>query len=114
MDQMYASDSNPEDTGLYCVYILSPPVADQSRSIPDSRWWPLWHEYTITVDGIIKYGVQVENKPNHTPEAINYIAWADIVNLMTPSISLARPFKFQDANNNEQGRTPSLQNSGMT
>lgn len=101
------AECNPEVDGRYYVHFLSNPVADKRCSDPASRWWPSWHEYTTDASGTITFGTQVEIKPKRIPRSSKYIAWADIVVLTNPGVSLIGPFDFQPVEHNEQGRTPS-------
>ena len=60
-----------------------------------SRWWPIWHEYTIADDTIIDYGKSVNIRPHVMPDHTKYIAWSDVVPLCSPECYLLGPVDFQ-------------------
>ena len=51
---------------------------------------PLYH----FPNGIIEYGQRIEFPPSRTPNASQFIAWADIINLSDPAFLLLGPFNF--------------------
>jgi hypothetical protein len=46
--------------------------------------------------------------PTALPDATSYIAWADVLPLLDPTLCLFGPFRFSDPTANPPGRTPSF------
>jgi hypothetical protein len=97
----------PSQSGIYYVHFLSRHPADNDETDPLARWWPEWREYTTGDDGIIDYGARILFPPTRVPNAERFIAWADVVNLLDPTVCLLGPFDFMDPRSNYAGRSPS-------
>jgi hypothetical protein len=98
----YASD------GLYYCHFLGTHPDDTSLPDPARRWWLLWHRFTTTASDDIEFGDRVLFNPNTTPNPASYIAWADVLPLLDPSVSLLGPLSFADPTSNPPGRTSSF------
>jgi hypothetical protein len=80
--------------GRYYVHFQRRHSNDQSSSDLSSRWWPIWHEYTIASDAIIDFGSIINFRPGITPDPTKYIAWSDVVPLLSDTTYLLGPFDF--------------------
>jgi hypothetical protein len=94
-------------TGIYYCHFFSQHPDDVSSTDPTSRFWALWHRFTTSNDGIIDYHERVLFTPSTTPDPTSYIAWADAIPLLDPTVTLLGPFSFLDPSANPPGRTSS-------
>ena len=94
--------------GRYYCHFLSKHPDDASLPDPTSRWWLLWHRFSTSSDGIIDFGDRVLFNPATTPDPASYIAWADVLPLLDPSVCLFGPISFSDPSSNPPGRTSSF------
>ena len=99
---------NPVTSSLYYVHFFTRHRDDSDEPDPSARWWPQWHSYSLDPDGAINYGQQVLFCPTRTPNHRKYIAWADVIPLLDPTIYLLGPFDFDDPHLNPPDRTPSF------
>ena len=81
-------------TGQYYVHFQRQHFDNVACSDLTSRWWPIWHEYTIANNDIIDYGKSVNIRPHVKPNHTKYIAWSDVVPLSSPKCSLLGPVDF--------------------
>jgi hypothetical protein len=93
--------------GRYYCHFLGRHPDDNSLPDPPSRWWLLWHRFTSLPDDSIEFGPRVLFKPTTTPDPASYIAWADVLPLLDPSVCLLGPFSFTEPASNPPGRTSS-------
>jgi hypothetical protein len=81
------------NTGTFQVDFFCRHPDDKSKSDAYARWWREWHRYsTDPIDGTVLFGDQVLFRPGHTPPPDKYIAWADFVPLLDPTVALVGPF----------------------
>jgi hypothetical protein len=99
-----SSASHATSGTYYCHFYAKHP---DDTPLPDttSRFWPIWHRYTTSNDGILDYGLRVLFTPTTTPNSDQYIAWADCIPLLNPSVCLLGPFNFCDASSTISTRT---------
>jgi hypothetical protein len=98
---------DPTQSGIYYVHFFARHPADSDETDPTARWWPEWREYSTGDDGVIDYGSRVLFPPTRVPNADQFIAWADVVNLNDHSVCLIGPFDFVEPCDNHAGRSPS-------
>ena len=77
---------------IMCIFSRHP--ADSNETDLLAWCWPEWHRYLMGDNGIIDYGVRVLFPPTRVPNADQFIAWADVVNLSAPTVWLLGPFDF--------------------
>lgn len=97
MDSTAAEKCHPQVTGnYYCVFYCRHP---RNSALSDERsWlWPEWYrfEYNTRNPDKIIYGDQILIRPNVITDASKFIQWASIINLLSHSHHLLRPFNFQ-------------------
>jgi hypothetical protein len=97
---------HPTTGTYYCPFFGQHP---DDAALPDhaSRFWPLWHRFTTSADGIIDYHERILFTPPTLPNPATYIAWADAVPLLNPTVTLLGPFSFLSPSDNPPGRTSS-------
>jgi hypothetical protein len=104
-----ASDVNrcgdPAMSGKYFVQFYGRHPSDDIESDCEARWWPLWHEFVISADGVIDYGKRVLIPPSQTVNLHDVIPWGECVTLTDASVCLLGPFNFQDPCLNPPGRS---------
>ena len=91
--------------GRYYCHFFGVHPDDISLPNPVARWWPLWHSFKHSSDGLIDYGPRILFPPTTVPDSTKYIAWADTIPLLDPSVCLFGPFSFSDTSANPSGRT---------
>ena len=94
--------------GRYYCHFLGCHPDDASLPDPDRRWWLLWHRFTHSHDNVIEYGTHTLFNPITTPDPAAYIAWADVLPLLDPTVCLLGPLSFTDPPSNPPGRTSSF------
>jgi hypothetical protein len=99
---------SPLTVASYYCHFLGRHPDDTSLPDPSSRWWLLWHRFTISSDDVIELGGRVLFNPSTNPNPASYIAWADVLPLLDPSICLLGPFSFTVPASNPPGRTSSF------
>jgi hypothetical protein len=102
-----ASPAYASDGRYYCHFLGCHPN-DTSLPDPPSRWWLLWHRFTTTTSDDIEFGDRVLFNPTTTPHPASYIAWADVLPLLDPTVCLLGPFSFTEPSSNPPGRTSSF------
>jgi hypothetical protein len=102
-----ASPDCISDGRYYCHFFGCHPD-DASLPDPASRWWLLWHRFTRSSDGTIDFGTRTLFNPATTPDPATYIAWADVLPLLDPTVCLFGPFLFTEPSLNPPGRTSSF------
>jgi len=102
-----ASPDCASDGRYYCHFFGHHPD-DTSLPDPTRRWWLLWHRFTTTASDNIKFGERVLFNPATTPNPASYIAWADVIPLLDPSVCLLGPLSFAEPSSNPPGRTSSF------
>ena len=102
-----ASPACASDGRYYCHFLGSHPD-DASLPDPLRRWWLLWHRFTRSSDGIIDFGTRTLFNPATIPDPSSYIAWAEVLPLLDPTVCLLGPLLFQDPSANQPGRTSSF------
>jgi hypothetical protein len=104
-----ASDVNrcgdPAMSGKYFVQFYGRHPSDDIESDCEARWWPLWHEFVISADGVIDYGKRVLIPPSQKVNLHDVIPWGECVTLTDASVCLLGPFNFQDPCLNPPGRS---------
>ena len=106
-ESIAAEHGDLQHSGIYYVHFFARHPADNDETDPSARWWPEWREYSTGNDGIIDYGVCILFPPTRVPDASQFIAWADVMNLSNPAIRLLGPFDFMEPCTNPGGRSPS-------
>lgn len=94
---------DPIVSGKYFVHFYGRHPADTTSSDVTARWWPLWHEYTISSDGTIDYSARVLFPPSRKVNSESIIPWGEVLNLSNSSIYLLGPFEFQEPYLNTPG-----------
>ena len=102
-----ASPHCASDGRYYCHFFGTHPD-DTSLPDPSRRWWLLWHRFTTTASGAIKFGARTLFNPATTPNPASYVAWADVLPLLDPSVCLLGPLSFAEPASNPPGRTSSF------
>jgi hypothetical protein len=97
---------DPAVSGVYFVHFFGRhPCSDDIDSDCEARWWPLWHEFVISDDGVIDYGKRVLIPPSQTVNLHDVVPWGECVTLTDASVCLLGPFDFQDPSVNPPGRS---------
>jgi hypothetical protein len=77
----------------YTVEFFAKHPSDDFLADPDSRWWPEWHEYSRSNDGVMELGRRVLMSPKATPNLNKFTMYSDNIDLIS-DLALIGPFNF--------------------
>ena len=110
VDLLQSLEASPDyaTTGRYYCHFLGCHPDDASLPDPLRRWWLLWHRFTRSSDGIVDFDTRILFNPATPPGPSSYIAWAEVLPLLDPTVCLLGSLPFNDPSSNPPGRTSSF------